>query len=142
LTASQTLAFWAIANRCRGFDQAVAESREPGVTILRAIGRHCRGGETEAWFVQGAGHDWPGGNRLPRVPRWPANIGDRRDVRGPRVPASTGCRSRSGRLTRAAAGRSGTAVGAPKRPSWNPDPQKDYVLSSEADVDMRHGDRR
>jgi polyhydroxybutyrate depolymerase len=62
LPASQTLAFWAIENRCRGFDQAVAESGEPGVTILRVIGRKCRGGNTEAWFVQGEGHGWPGGD--------------------------------------------------------------------------------
>ncbi len=60
LPASETLAFWANQNRCRGFDQAGAESREAGVTILRAIGRNCRGGDTEAWFVQGGGHGWPG----------------------------------------------------------------------------------
>ena len=35
-------------------------SREPGVTNLRAIGRECRGGDTEGWFVQGGGHGWPG----------------------------------------------------------------------------------
>ena len=60
LSATETLAFWATENRCNGFDLAVAESREPGVTILRAIGRQCRGGETEGWFIQGAGHGWPG----------------------------------------------------------------------------------
>ncbi len=60
LAANETLAFWATGNRCNGFDFAGAESREPGVTILRAIGRHCRGGDTEGWFVQGAGHGWPG----------------------------------------------------------------------------------
>jgi polyhydroxybutyrate depolymerase len=60
LPANQTLAFWAAENRCRGVDLAGAESREPGTAILRAIGRTCRGGDTEAWFVQGAGHGWPG----------------------------------------------------------------------------------
>jgi polyhydroxybutyrate depolymerase len=60
LPANETLAFWATGNRCNGFDLAQAESKEPGVTILRAIGRQCRGGDTEAWFVQGAGHGWPG----------------------------------------------------------------------------------
>jgi polyhydroxybutyrate depolymerase len=61
LPASETLAFWAAENRCRGFDQAGATSREPGFSILRDIGRQCRGGETEAWFIIGAGHGWPGG---------------------------------------------------------------------------------
>lgn len=60
LPANETLAFWATGNRCRGFDFAGAKSCEPGVTILRAIGRTCRGGDTEGWFVQGAGHGWPG----------------------------------------------------------------------------------
>ena len=60
LPANETLAFWATENRCNGFDLAGAESREPGVAILRAIGRQCRGGDTEGWFVQGAGHGWPG----------------------------------------------------------------------------------
>ena len=62
LPANETLAFWATANRCHGFDFAGAESREPGVTILRAIGRACRGGDTEGWLVQGGGHGWPGGD--------------------------------------------------------------------------------
>ena len=60
LPANETLAFWATENRCNGFDLAGAESQEPGVTIQRAIGRQCRGGDTEGWFVQGAGHGWPG----------------------------------------------------------------------------------
>ena len=60
LPANETLAFWATGNRCNGFDLAGAESREPGVTILRAIGRQCRGGDTEGWFIQEAGHGWPG----------------------------------------------------------------------------------
>ncbi len=59
LPSSETLAFWATENRCRGFDQAAAESREPGFTILRKTGRRCRG-DTEAWFIEGAGHGWPG----------------------------------------------------------------------------------
>jgi poly(3-hydroxybutyrate) depolymerase len=62
LPASETLAFWAAENRCRGFDQAGATSRDPGFSILRDIGRQCRGGETEAWFIIGAGHGWPGGD--------------------------------------------------------------------------------
>ena len=62
LPANETLAFWATANRCNGFDLAGADSREPGVTILRAIGRNCRRGDTEGWFVLGAGHNWPGGD--------------------------------------------------------------------------------
>ncbi len=60
LPANETLAFWATGNRCRGFDFAGAESREPGVTILRTVGRQCRGGDTEGWFIQGGGHGWPG----------------------------------------------------------------------------------
>jgi polyhydroxybutyrate depolymerase len=60
LPANETLAFWATRNRCNGFDLAGAGSRDPGVTILRATGRQCRGGDTEGWFVQGAGHGWPG----------------------------------------------------------------------------------
>ena len=68
-------------------------SREPGVTILRAIGRQCRGGDTEAWFVQGAGHGWPGSDvGYPRVPCRPADVRDRRDVRRGRVPAPSGHR--------------------------------------------------
>ena len=60
LPANETLAFWASRNRCRGFDLAGAESRQLGITILRAIGRTCRGGDTEGWFIHGAGHNWPG----------------------------------------------------------------------------------
>ena len=60
LPANETLAYWATRNRCNGFDLAAAESRQPGATILRAIGRNCLGGETEGWFIHGAGHNWPG----------------------------------------------------------------------------------
>ena len=62
LSAAETLSFWAAENRCRGFEEAGADSREPGVTILRRLGRACRGGDTEGWFIEGAGHGWPGGD--------------------------------------------------------------------------------
>ena len=62
LPANETSRFRATENRCNGFDFAGAQSREPGITILRAIGRNCRGGETEAWFIRAAGHNWPGGD--------------------------------------------------------------------------------
>ena len=31
------------------------------MTVMRAIGQKCRGGDTEGWFINGGGHDWPGG---------------------------------------------------------------------------------
>jgi polyhydroxybutyrate depolymerase len=61
LSAAETLAFWATRNHCDGFELATAASREPGMTVMRAIGQKCRGGDTEGWFINGGGHDWPGG---------------------------------------------------------------------------------
>jgi polyhydroxybutyrate depolymerase len=61
LSAAETLAFWATRNRCNGFALAPAASREPGFTIMRAVGQTCLGGDTEGWFINGGGHGWPGG---------------------------------------------------------------------------------
>ena len=60
LPAWRTLAFWAAKNGCDGFGQMKAASAEAGVSIMHAVGLHCRRADTEAWFVQGAGHGWPG----------------------------------------------------------------------------------
>ncbi len=61
LPVSETLEFWAVENGCHGFEQMMASSREPGIVIRREQGRRCRG-DTEAWFIEGAGHDWPSGD--------------------------------------------------------------------------------
>ena len=61
LSAPETLAFWATRNGCDGFDIATIAGNEPGLTVLRATGRKCRGA-TEGWFINGGGHDWPGGD--------------------------------------------------------------------------------
>jgi polyhydroxybutyrate depolymerase len=61
LRASDTLAFWAKRNDCRGFADEPAASREAGVTVTHRVGQACSRA-TEAWFIAGAGHGWPGSN--------------------------------------------------------------------------------
>jgi polyhydroxybutyrate depolymerase len=60
VSSDATLAFWGRMNQCDGFKKAAAVSTEPGVAVMHETGLHCRGAATEAWFIQGAGHGWPG----------------------------------------------------------------------------------
>jgi polyhydroxybutyrate depolymerase len=62
LPSEATLAFWGKVNGCDGFAKATAASAETGVAVTHKTGIHCRGAATEAWFIQGAGHGWPGSN--------------------------------------------------------------------------------
>jgi polyhydroxybutyrate depolymerase len=62
LPSWQTLQFWAGVNGCNGFTEAPAPTAEPGTEVTHATGLDCKGAPTEAWFIQGAGHGWPGGD--------------------------------------------------------------------------------
>ena len=60
LPSAETLAFWGMENGCAGFDKVAAPSAEAGTSVFHETGRHCRGGAAEAFFIDGAGHGWPG----------------------------------------------------------------------------------
>jgi polyhydroxybutyrate depolymerase len=62
LASWATLAFWARINGCDGFALSAAPSAQPAMPVTHAQGRDCAGAATEAWFVQGGGHGWPGSN--------------------------------------------------------------------------------
>ncbi len=60
LSSNATLAFWGGVNGCSGFAKSAAPSGEVGVAVTHETGVHCRGAATQAWFIDGAGHGWPG----------------------------------------------------------------------------------
>ena len=94
LPANETLAFWATENRCNGFDLAGAEFQRTG-RCHPARDRPPVPGRRHRGLVR------PGSRtrlarqrcRLPGVPRRPADVGDRRDIRRPRLPAPSGSRA-------------------------------------------------
>ena len=63
MSVRETLDFWANANGCRGpLVEAAAASADPDVEVRHEFATGCpKGHATEALVLEGAGHDWPGG---------------------------------------------------------------------------------